>query len=208
MILDKMAVGSYAANCYFLVDESTLETFVIDPGSEAKRIVEHIQKKGYQVSKILLTHGHGDHIGAADELRKVFSVPIAIHSEDAKMLECHTENLSHHMEKSVAFSADESLNDRAVLTLGKSKIKVIHTPGHTQGGVCFFVESENILISGDTLFYGSVGRSDLPGGNHKQLIQSIIQNLMTLKDDVVVYPGHGSSTSIGFERKKNPFIQG
>lgn len=208
MILDKIAVGSYAANCYIVADEVTKEALVVDPGAEPERILKRIADHGLSVKYIVLTHGHGDHIGAASALKAATQAPIYIHHEDAHMLEDASKNLTVTMGKSVAFSADQTIGHKEKLSVGAVSCKIIHTPGHTEGGICLYFEKDRVLISGDTLFYGSVGRSDLAGGNHKTLIGSITRELMALNDDVTVYPGHGSSTSIGFERRKNPFIQG
>lgn len=208
MILDKIVVGSYAANCYIVADEETKEAIVIDPGAEPDKILKRIQNHELTVKKIILTHGHGDHIGAAMAIKESTGSPIAIHHNDAHMLEEPSKNLTVTMGKSISFSADETFGHKDEIKVGKVTCKILHTPGHTEGGVCVYFKKDRVLISGDTLFYGSVGRSDLAGGNHKTLIKSIQTELMSLDDETVVYPGHGSSTSIGFERRKNPFIQG
>lgn len=208
MLIDKIVVGSYAANCYLVADEATKEAIVIDPGAEPERIYQKISENAYKVVAIVLTHGHGDHIGAAKAIREKTSAPIWIHHDDAVMLEDAAKNLTSTMGKSISFTADKTIGHREMYAVGSHKYKVIHTPGHTRGGICLFFEKENVLFTGDTLFYGSIGRSDLDGGNHKQLIQSIVTELMPLGEEVSVYPGHGASTRIGFERKKNPFIQG
>jgi glyoxylase-like metal-dependent hydrolase (beta-lactamase superfamily II) len=209
MLLEKIAVGSYAANCYILGDEVSKEAIVVDPGAEADRILKKVNDKSLTVKYIVLTHGHGDHIGAVEELKTMTGAQVMIHHDDAYMLEDASKNFTSSIHgNSIAFKPDRTIGDGDVIQIGKIKIRVLHTPGHTYGGICLYVPSEKIVITGDTLFYGSVGRSDLEGGDHKQMIGAIIKQLMKLDDEVIVYPGHGASTSIGFERRKNPFIQG
>lgn len=209
MLLEKITVGSYATNCYIMADEETKEAIVIDPGSEPERILSKLTKHDLKAKYIVLTHAHGDHIGAIAEIKKETGAKILLHHDEAYMLEDSSKNFSKSIHgKPVSVKADETIGEGDRLNVGKLKVEVIHTPGHTFGGICLYVASEKILITGDTLFYGSVGRSDLEGGNHKQLIQGIIDKIMKLDDSVTVYPGHGATTSIGFERRKNPFIQG
>ncbi len=209
MLLEKIVVGSYAANCYILGDEVSKEAIVVDPGSEADRIMKKISDKALKVKYIVLTHGHGDHIGAVESLKVMTGAEVMIHHDDAYMLDDPSKNFTGSIHgNSIAFKPDRTIGAGDVIQIGKIKIRVLHTPGHTYGGICLYVPSEKVVISGDTLFYGSVGRSDLEGGDHKQMISAIIKQLMTLDDEVIVYPGHGASTSIGFERRKNPFIQG
>ena len=207
MILERLAVGSYAANCYIIADQDTKEAIVVDPGGEADRIYKKIESKMLDVKYIVLTHGHGDHIGAVEQLKKLTSAKVLIHHDDGELLEDASMNLTINMNgPDVAFKADETIGDDTKLTIGKHTCEVIHTPGHTKGGICLYFKASKILFSGDTLCYGSIGRTDLYGGNHKQMISAIKDKLLVLEDDVTVYPGHGASTTIGFERKKNPFL--
>ena len=209
MLIDRISVGAYAANCYILADEETLDAVVIDPGAESARILERIQNKKLNVSTIILTHGHGDHIGGVAALKEKTGAKVVIHHDDAEMLGDATQNLTAGMSgPRVTVEADKTIDERDEIVFGKHHIKILHTPGHTTGGICLYLPEEKVVFTGDTLFYGSVGRTDLGKGNHRQLIKSIIEKLMTLNDEVIVYPGHGASTSIGFERRKNPFIQG
>lgn len=209
MLLEKLAVGAYAANCFIVGDEESRTGIVIDPGGEAERIFKKAESMGLKLETILLTHGHGDHIGAVETLKKLTGASVLCHHEEAEMMSDPAINLTVNMNgPSVSFKADRTVGDGDVVMTGKLKLKVMHTPGHTVGGICLYLDSEKVLFSGDTLFYGSIGRSDLPGGSHRQLIGSILNKLMKLDDAVTVYPGHGASTTIGFERRKNPFLQG
>lgn len=195
LFIEKQVVGIYAENCYIVADLESQECVVIDPGADFKRIISRVNEKNFKVKYILLTHGHFDHIGAVTELKHATCAQVRVNYGDVELYQN-------------AFIPDEELLDGDKLFLGSIEIQVIATPGHTQGGVCFYLPSEKILFAGDTLFYRSVGRTDLPGGNHKQLIHNIITKLMVLPDDVVVYPGHSAKTTIGDERRHNLFIQG
>lgn len=209
MLLEKLAVGSYAANCYILADEISKEAIVVDPGAEPDRILSKLKKHDFKTVAIVLTHAHGDHIGAVPELKKATGADVILHHDEAYMLKDASKNLSAGIHgKPVEIKADRTIGDGDVLKVGSIEIKILHTPGHTFGGICLYVPAEKVLITGDTLFYGSVGRSDLEGGNHKQLIRGILDKIMVLDDIVSIYPGHGASSSVGFERRKNPFIQG
>lgn len=193
--LEKQVVGIYAENCYIVADLETKECIVIDPGADFGRIFSRVREKDLKVKYILLTHGHFDHIGAVTELQNATGAPVCINFGDEELYQA-------------AIKPSEEILDGAEYTVGAFRLKVIATPGHTQGGVCFYIEEKGILFAGDTLFYRSVGRTDLLGGNHRQLIKGIIEKLMVLPDETVVYPGHGMRTTIGEERRHNLFIQG
>jgi hydroxyacylglutathione hydrolase len=189
-MLRKLVVGPYQANCYILGDKETGEGLVIDPGDEVFRIVKEISHLGLTVRYILMTHGHIDHVGGAKELKEITKAPVWIHPLDAGGL---------------GFRQDGDLVEGQEIVVGLYTLRVIHTPGHSPGGICLY--TSGAVFTGDTLFAGSIGRTDFPGGNHHQLIQGVIQKIFPLGDDVRVYPGHGPSTTIERERKANPFFR-
>lgn len=205
-MIEGQAMGVMGANCYIVSCPETKKAAVIDPGADGKRLHRWILEKGYQVEYILLTHGHVDHIGAVDDLRELFHAKVGIHEGDADMLTDGRKNLSSYFGPAIEMKpADFLLEDSQVLSVGKESITVIATPGHSPGGICFLT-SEG-LLSGDTLFEGSIGRTDFPGGSHEQLLDGIEKKLLLLSDDTRVYPGHGSDTTIGREKRENPFLR-
>lgn len=205
-MIEGRAVGAMGANCYIISCPETKKAAVIDPGAEAKNLYRWVLEKGYQVEDILLTHGHFDHIGAVDELRTLLQAKVGIHEADAIMLTSGQANLSSYVGRALDTKpADFLFEDGQVLTVGNLRITVLATPGHTQGGVCFLT-SEG-LLSGDTLFDGSIGRTDFPGGSLEQLLDGIEKKLLVLPEETRVYPGHGSETTIGREKRGNPFLR-
>lgn len=190
-MLKMIAVGSYQANCYILGCKKTMEGIVIDPGAEAFRIVREITHAGLRIKYILITHGHPDHTGAAGELKEIIKAPVWIHRLDSRGLD---------------FPPDGTMFDGQEIEVGTYKIKVIHTPGHSPGGVC--LHAPGVVFTGDTLFAGSIGRTDFPGGDHHKLIQGVREKIFPIGDDLRVYPGHGPASTIGQERMRNPFFTG
>lgn len=204
-MIEGRAVGAFGANCYIISCPETKKAVIIDPGAEGKRICSWVREKGYQVEYILLTHGHVDHIGAVDEVREACGAKVGINVNDAGRLTDAQENMSRAFGSSIERkAADFFLEDGQTITFGKITLTVLTTPGHTLGGVCFL--GPDGLISGDTLFEGSIGRTDFPGGSMEQLMRGIKEKLMVLPDETRVFPGHGGSTTIGREKRENPFL--
>lgn len=205
MKIYKIPAGIYAANCYIVVDGKTNRAMVIDPGGSTEDLISFIEKNKLNIEYIVLTHGHADHIGGVIELNNNLKVPIMAHIDEVDLLKDKDKNLSSQMgTKTVEVEPTILLNDGDKFSLGTLEVKVIHTPGHTEGGMSLLIE--NNLFSGDTIFKGSVGRSDLYSGNPSVLIDSIKKKLLVLEDDVTVWPGHGDTTTIGEEKLFNPHV--
>ncbi len=198
----RLAVGPIETNCYIIQDESTLDAAIIDPGA-AIEIPPEIQGR---VKFVLLTHGHGDHCFFAGNIANNFNVPVLVHESDAEHIKegLKMVEMLYDLSSFVQFSPSKLLKDGDVLHLGESSIEVIHTPGHTPGGVSYATDAG--IFCGDTIFAGSIGRTDLGGGSYEQIIESILCKLMTLEDSTVLHPGHGPSTTVGRERATNPFL--
>lgn len=201
-----MTVGPLGENCYILKDDVTADGIVIDPGAEGERIISYIKSEGINLKAVVNTHAHWDHIGAVDEVRDEFDVPFAIHELDSEMVVSPKLNLSAFMgEMGKAREAERILQDGDEVQFGNSKLQVIHTPGHTKGGVCLY-DGDKALFTGDTLFCMSVGRTDFPGGDMDELLDSIRIGLGKVHDEAVVYPGHGPTSLMGHERRSNPYL--
>jgi glyoxylase-like metal-dependent hydrolase (beta-lactamase superfamily II) len=202
-----LVVGPLAVNCFILWDPDTLDAVVVDPGGSADAITREIEMNNLKLQMILNTHGHFDHIGANGELKEEFDVPIAIHSEDAYRLgEASANARSFGIESAPSPDAEIMLEDGSVIEVGNMKIEVLHTPGHTEGGVCFYIRDRKTLITGDTIFAGAVGRTDLSGGSYETLMASIKNKILTLDDDTNIYPGHESFSTIAQEKVTNPYV--
>ncbi len=209
MKIHTIVVGPFQVNCYLWWNEESGDGFIIDPGDEAKGIISEIARLDVKPKAILLTHGHGDHIAGVTEIKEHFSIPLVIGKGEEPMLADPTLNLSSSYGQPVTASNPEHLlQDEQVFSVGNLSLKALSTPGHTPAGVCYFEEESGILFSGDTLFFGSIGRTDFPGSSHEQLLSSIQTKILTLPDSVVCYPGHGPQTTVGSERANNPFLQG
>jgi hydroxyacylglutathione hydrolase len=209
MIFETIVVGELGVNCYLLADSETKEGIVIDPGAESGKILSAIRANGVKVLHILNTHGHFDHIGGNRGVAEATGAPIMINKEDEPFLSRASKSAAMYgltAEDSPAPSSN--LADGDIIRFGKYSMKAIHIPGHSPGGSCFYLEKEGLLISGDSLFADSIGRTDLPGGSQAQLVQSIRSKLLVLPDDTRVFPGHGPSTTIGHEKKFNPYLGG
>jgi glyoxylase-like metal-dependent hydrolase (beta-lactamase superfamily II) len=204
MKVKRLQAGVYAANCYIVHDDEG-NGIVVDPAGDIEDIMDYLDEKDVKVAAIVLTHGHGDHIGGVMELREKLNVPVMVHKDDEDMVGDGALNLSTSMPMGeVHFRPDKLLDDGQLIKVGSKEIRVIHTPGHTRGGICLLVDQ--ILITGDTLFQGSIGRTDLYGGDFDMLMTSIMERLMVLPDETIVYPGHGGQSTIGAEKRSNPFI--
>jgi glyoxylase-like metal-dependent hydrolase (beta-lactamase superfamily II) len=205
MILETLCVGQFQVNCYILAPEDNSSAIIIDPGAEEDKIRRILAKHNLKPSFIINTHGHIDHIADDDK----FGVPIYIHREDLALLKNPELNLSNFLMSSYSVNSKvETLEDKQDIELGPIQLEVIHTPGHTPGGICLLMKKpENkILFTGDTLFCQGIGRTDFPGANEKQIIKSIKDKLLKLTPDTVIYPGHGPSSTIGEEKRGNPFL--
>ena len=201
----KQPVGIMGVNCYILGDKS--EAIIVDPGSDADKIIKILDDNEIKAKYIALTHCHFDHILAVEKLIEKLGVKlIACQSEKENLSDASVNYTDRYSRKPVSLIADVYVKDGDIIKSGEFEFKVIETPGHTSGGMCLYCKGENLLISGDTLFYSSVGRCDLATGNEKTLVKSIKEKIFILPDDTVVLPGHGENTSIGFERVNNPFI--
>lgn len=203
LCIKKLILSICATNCYIVYDEDTKEGLVIDPAADAKAIDEYIKKLGVDIKGILLTHGHFDHIGAADALKKLYSVKVYAHEDEADVTENSMLNLSSMFEEAENVKVDICLKDGETFELCGFSIKLIHTPGHTKGSSCYLINDgdKDRLFSGDTIFYGSYGRTDLPTGDMRQIIDSILNKILVLDDELEVYSGHGEQTFIGDEKK-------
>jgi hydroxyacylglutathione hydrolase len=208
MIQKTFTVGPLQCNCTILACDKTLEAVIIDPGDEPQKIIQHLSQLGVTVKYLLHTHAHFDHIGGTKGVKAHTSAAVCLHSGDQSIYEMlPQQGQMFGMEFEAAPPIEKFLQDEERLRFGEHEIQVIHTPGHSPGGVCFKLTSgEETLFSGDSLFQGSIGRTDLWGGNYEQLITSIKRRLLVLNDDICVFPGHGPSTLIGKEKRTNPFL--
>ncbi len=202
-------LGNLATNCYTVVNTDTRQVVIIDPAANADFLINMVNNQNYILEGILLTHGHVDHIGAVGKLVEAFPQAKIYCSEDEiNVLTDSKVNLSTMFGANLSYNADITLTDNQEINLIGVNMLCIKTPGHTEGGMCYYIESESILFSGDTLFEESIGRSDFPTGSGATLVKSIKEKLLILPDAVVVYPGHGDKTTISNEKKYNPFVGG
>ena len=202
----RLEVGPIQANCYIIGCEATRQAVVIDPGDDADMILMTLAEHKFTVKAILNTHGHFDHVGANRKLKEVSGAPLMIHEADSPMLEhLSTMASSFGMRTENSPPADKFLNEGDEIEFGEYTLKVLHTPGHSLGGVSFL--GDGVVFVGDTLFAGSIGRTDFPGGSYQQLIASVREKIFTLPEETVVYPGHGPETTVKREMQYNPFFQ-
>lgn len=209
MIIETFAVGMLQCNCTILGDEATHEALVIDPGDDPQEIITRLQKHSLTLKQIVITHTHIDHVGAIYELQQLAGTPAAVHKADLLLfekLDVQAQWIGMRMPKRGAI--DHFIQDGDAVACRGVELGVIHTPGHTPGSTTFQLQGDrNILFTGDTLFHGSIGRTDLWGGSYPEIIRSINKKLMTFDDDTLVITGHGASTTIGEERRLNPFLR-
>ena len=202
-----MPSGPLGVNTYLVVDEDTNEGFIVDPGGYNPKLTKKVNDEGIEIKYIVLTHGHADHISGVNEHLDDFpDAKVVVNTNEKPMLEDPRANQSLMFGSPQTVSGDIFVNDGDELEVGNLKLKFIFTPGHTPGGMCIYVESENVLFSGDTLFRQSIGRTDFPGGSFKDLADAVHTKLFILPDETVVLPGHMGQTSIGFEKGNNPFV--
>ena len=204
--IDSRILGMVGTNCYLLCNEDTKECVLIDPADRADEISKMIDESGCELKGILLTHGHFDHIMAADDVREKYGVNVYASCDEKNTLEQPRINLGESYGMNLSVKADVWHNDGDVLKLAGFDIEALHTPGHTEGGTCYYIKDIGVLFSGDTLFCGSVGRTDFPGGSMSAIVRSIKDKIMVLPDDTKVYAGNGEGTSVGYERVNNPFL--
>jgi len=207
MILETFPVGPLQCNCTIMGDENSAQAIVIDPGDEVSRIHRRLTSLGLTLKQILVTHAHIDHVGGALKLKGMTGAPIFLNENDLPLLQMMSAQAAWMgVQTPDTAPPDERLTDGQRVGLDSYPAQVLHTPGHTQGSVCLHFLPLKMVIAGDTLFAGSIGRTDLPGGNFEQIIQSINTRLLTLPDDTRIIPGHGPATTIGAERQTNPFL--
>ena len=207
MIHEILPVGPLQCNCSVIGDESTREAMVIDPGDEIEDVLALIRKHNLQVKQIVITHAHIDHVGGAMKLRAATGAPILLNQSDYALLKMiDMQAVWVGMAPPGKVEIDHSLGQADRVRAGSLNADVIHTPGHTEGSICLYFPAEKKLIAGDTLFAGSIGRTDLPGGSFQKIINSLHEKVLALPDDTIVVPGHGPLTTIGEERESNPFL--
>jgi hydroxyacylglutathione hydrolase len=207
VIIEPLVVGALQTNCYVVGDEASAEGIVIDPGGDADVILEALRRLKLKIKLVVDTHGHFDHIMANREVMEATGAPLAIHPDDAAMLANPLRSFSFFAGSfRPGPPATVSLTEGSIVEVGSIKLQVLHTPGHSPGSISLWCPEQKVVFSGDALFYMGIGRTDFPGGSMRILLQSIRDKLFTLPDETVVYSGHGPQTTIGFERKHNPFL--
>lgn len=207
MKIKNFVIGMLGTNCYLVSNDETKECVLIDPAVYSSEITAYIHKEELDMRAILLTHGHFDHIMGIGGFLEEFPVPVYAHQEEEALLKDATMNMSQEFGRQYTYSGASYLEDAQVLDLAGTRFQVIHTPGHTIGGCCYYLKQEKVLFSGDALFRESIGRTDFPTGNSSQLLRSIREKLFVLPEETVVYPGHMESTTIEDEKKYNPYFE-
>ena len=204
--VEQLVLGPVSTNCYFALNQETKELLIIDPADQPERIFQKVaQMEGTPVA-VLLTHGHFDHIFAAEAVRDRYDIPVYACPLETEMLWEPSVNMTQYYGRPVSMKADKMPSDLEVFEAAGFKVQMIFTPGHTKGSCCYYFKDEDVLFSGDTLFHGSVGRTDFPGGSSAQIVESLHRLVDALPENTVVYPGHDISTTIGYEKRYNPFV--
>lgn len=200
-------VSVFVTNCYLVLNEETKEGFLVDPGDYEERILQMLREKEVKLSAVYLTHGHLDHMMAAERIREEYGVPVYCHESEIEVLEDPEQNLTaRFVRRGYCLEKVIPLKDAEEFTAAGMQVKLIHTPGHTPGGCCYYLPEEGILFSGDTLFYRSIGNTEFPGGSMSILARSIREKLYVLPEETIVYAGHGEATDIGSEKQENPYV--
>ena len=207
MKIEKFVTGIICTNCYIVTNEETKETVIVDPANLSKAMIGYIEEEELVIKAILLTHAHFDHIMGIDKvIDRYGEMPVYVEESDLELLHTPSMNESTVYTNGYSYPGGDEIHDGDVLHLIGEDFRVIHTPGHTPGGCCYYMEQEDVLFSGDTLFRTSVGRSDFPGGSASALVRSVKEKLLILPEETHVYPGHMEETTIGYEKRHNPFV--
>lgn len=204
--LSKCTLGSVFTNCYFIKNTKTNQLLIVDPADFPEKIYRKVEEMGAQPVGVLLTHGHFDHILAANEVKEKYGIKIYADRNEQEMLEDSTVNMTAQVRRPCSVRPDVLLDDLDVFEAAGFSIQVLHTPGHTKGSCCYYIPEEEVLFSGDTLFCGSVGRTDFPGGSTGEIVRSLHKLVDNLPENTEVFPGHDVSTTIGYEKRYNPFV--
>ncbi len=207
MILQSIRVGPIKTNCYIIVDDNTKECGIIDPGDEFESINSELKDLGVTPKYILITHGHYDHIMAVKQLRDEYGAEVICHEDAKEYMESSEANVSKYHGYNIEVTPTKTVKEGDMLKVGDLDIKVLNVPGHANGSACYYIESESVVFTGDTLFRETIGITHLPNGSYENLTTNIKEKLFTLPEDTIVYPGHGASTSIGHEKKNNGYVR-
>ena len=201
-----ICLGQMQTNCYIVENTKTNQAFVFDPGDQGERIMDTLKEDGMELAGVCLTHGHFDHILAAQAVKEKYNIPIYACRQEEEMLREPSINMTVHYGQGCSIVPDVFLEDLDVIRLAGFSVQMIHTPGHTKGSCCYYLKDEGVLFSGDTVFYGSVGRTDFPGGSTAEIVRSLHKLVDSLPEETEVFPGHDASTTIGYEKRYNPFV--
>ncbi len=203
----KLPLGALQTNCYILACKKTNKAAIIDPGWNGRLLAETIEENGWELTHILLTHSHFDHVGGLKELKELTNAPIYLHPDgDAMLAHSHKIATMYNLDYPIAPTADRQLEACQTIDVGRLTLHVLYTPGHAPGHVCFYLKEHDVLFNGDVLFQNSIGRTDLPGGDYDLLMKSIRDKMLPLPDDTNIFSGHGEATILGIERQNNPFL--